>query len=222
MAMQTLHGSCACGRNRYVIEIPPGRVQQAELRYDNTSASRLLSANPVAFFLRVPLSWYTSATFAQRPDETRLSIQRSFALPFAPYTCRKFCGYCGTQLSSWTERTRDDADHISLTVGSLLDDDQALLAELGLLPGSQDETALARLVAEPRGAGAPWFEELVQNTRLGHWKQQRGAHTDKGVHVEWEVVEWTEDDDGNQAGHTTAGKRKISEVEAGENAEMAP
>jgi len=40
MATQTLHGSCACGRNRYVIEIPPGRVQQAELRYDNTSASR--------------------------------------------------------------------------------------------------------------------------------------------------------------------------------------
>jgi hypothetical protein len=37
---QTLHGSCACGRNRYVVEIPPEQVQHAELRYDNSSASR--------------------------------------------------------------------------------------------------------------------------------------------------------------------------------------
>jgi len=171
----------------------------------------LFSASPAAIFLRVPLPWYTSATFAQRPDETRLRIQRSFASPLAPHTCRKFCGYCGTQLSSWTERTRDDADHISLTVGSLLDDDQALLGELGLLPGSDDETALARrLTSEPRSAGAPWYEELVQHTRLGHLKQQCGAHTDNGVRVEWEVVEWTEGDEGC----TSPGKRKSGDVEA--------
>ena len=40
MATQTLHGSCACGRNRYVIEMPKQQIRQAELRYDNTSASR--------------------------------------------------------------------------------------------------------------------------------------------------------------------------------------
>lgn len=40
MATQTLHGSCACGRNRYVIEMPTQQIRQAELRYDNTSASR--------------------------------------------------------------------------------------------------------------------------------------------------------------------------------------
>lgn len=37
---QTLHGSCACGRNRYVVEFPLEQAQLAELRYDNTSASR--------------------------------------------------------------------------------------------------------------------------------------------------------------------------------------
>ena len=46
MATQTLHGSCACGRNRYVIEIPPQQVRQAELRYDNTPASRKLTDHP--------------------------------------------------------------------------------------------------------------------------------------------------------------------------------
>jgi hypothetical protein len=40
MATQRLHGSCACGRNRYVVELPTQQKQQAELRYDNTSASR--------------------------------------------------------------------------------------------------------------------------------------------------------------------------------------
>jgi len=40
MATQTLHGSCACGRNRYVVEIPAQQARLAELRYDNTSASR--------------------------------------------------------------------------------------------------------------------------------------------------------------------------------------
>lgn len=40
MAAQTLHGSCACGRNRYVVEMPQAQTQLLELRYDNTSASR--------------------------------------------------------------------------------------------------------------------------------------------------------------------------------------
>ncbi|KAF2853536.1 hypothetical protein T440DRAFT_389882 [Plenodomus tracheiphilus IPT5] len=232
MATQTLHGSCACGRNRYVVEIPAGHVQLAELLYDNTSTSRLLSASPATIFLRVPLHWYTSATFAQYPDETRLSIQRSFVSPFAPHTHRKFCGYCGTQLSFWTERTRDDAEHISLTVGSLLDEDQARLGDLGLLPASSessdDEAALAepsrnntarstaRQVASPRSAGAPWFEEIVRNTRLGRIKQQRGAHIDNGVRVEWEVVEWTEgDNDTDDEGRLTPNKRKIGDVRHG-------
>jgi hypothetical protein len=38
--LQTLHGSCACGRNRYVVEVPKQQAELAEVRYDNTSASR--------------------------------------------------------------------------------------------------------------------------------------------------------------------------------------
>ncbi|KAI8933826.1 hypothetical protein NX059_009528 [Plenodomus lindquistii] len=220
MALQTLHGSCACGRNRYVVEMPAGRVQQAELRYDNTVASRLISASPATIVLRVPLDWYTSATFAQHADESRQQIQRSFVSPFAPHTRRKFCGYCGTQLSSWTERTSDDAEHISLTVGSLLDEDQERLRDLGLLPSSESSD----LPASPRSAGAPWFEEMVQNTVLGRFKQQRGAHTDNGVLVEWDVVEWTEGDQAtthHDHGRATPSKRKVGNVDAGDDTDMA-
>ncbi|KAF2868859.1 hypothetical protein BDV95DRAFT_609764 [Massariosphaeria phaeospora] len=234
MARQTLHGSCACGRNRYVVEIPVDDAQLAELRYDNTSASRSNAASPLTLWLRVPLPWFTSATFAQFPDETRSSIQRSFVSPFASHTRRQFCGYCGTQLTSWHERTRDDAEHIFLTVGSLLDEDQAMLAQLGFLPGgdsSEEETtvagpsrqppshAVAR--AQPRARGAPWFEELVENSRLGHFKQQRGGHSsrDGSVKVEWEVMEWTEVDDADDES-TTRGKRKIGVLLEGEDTDM--
>lgn len=183
----------------------------------------------------MPLPWYTSSTFAQFPDETRSSIQRSFTSPFTSDHRRVFCGYCGTQLSSWNERTREDAEHICLTVGSLLDDDQELLNELGFLPSSEssDEdtpTAVAgrtqsgatRTVArsEPLSRGAPWFEEIVQNTRLGRFKQQRGGHSSSGVQVEWEVTEWTEGNDADDEGHATPGKRKIGDVEAAEDSEM--
>jgi len=192
------------------------------------------SANPLAIFLRVPLHWYTSSTFAQYSDETRLSIQRSFVSPFASNTRRSFCGYCGTQLSLWTERTREEAEHICLTVGSLLDEDQALLGELGFLASeSSDEEAdsagaprnsptqtVMRSESRVRGAGAPWFEELVQNTRLGRLKQQRGGSSGGGVHVEWEVTEWTEDDDADDEQYATTSKRKIGDVEAGEDTEM--
>jgi len=194
------------------------------------------SANPLTLWLRVPLPWYTSATFAQYPDETRLSIKRSFVNPYTSNTRRQFCGYCGTQLSSWNERTRDEAEHISLTVGSLLDEDQDMLGELGFLPSSsessddEDETSAAgpsrtnrsRTVvrSEPQSRGAPWFEEIVRNTRLGRFKQQRGGHSESGVHVEWEVTEWTEGDDNGDEGSATPSKRKIGDVDDAEDTEM--
>ncbi|KAF2662596.1 hypothetical protein K491DRAFT_700352 [Lophiostoma macrostomum CBS 122681] len=235
MADQTLHGSCACGRNRYVVEFPAKQSSQAELRYDNTSSSRNISASPLTLWLRVPLAWYTSATFAQFSDETHSSIQRTFTSPFAANSRRQFCGYCGTQLTSWHERTEEDAKHIYLTVCSLLEEDQEQLGQLGFLPSgdSSDEDAAiiagpskARSVAksEPQTRGAPWFEEMVENTRLGRIKQQRGGHSsrDGSVRVEWEVMEWTEADDADDesAGAGASSKRKIGEL-LGEDTEMA-
>jgi hypothetical protein len=189
------------------------------------------SANPLTLWLRVPLPWYTSATFAQFPDETRMSIKRSFVSPYTSNTRRQFCGYCGTQLSTWNERTSEEAEHICLTVGSLLDEDQELLGDLGFLPSSEssDEevagrsrTNATRTVARPgpEARGAPWFEEIVRNTRLGRFKQQRGGHSQSGVHVEWEVTEWTEGDDADDEGISTPNKRKIDDVDAGEDTEM--
>lgn len=186
----------------------------------------------------MPLGWYTSATFAQMPDESRTSIQRTFTSPFASNTRRQFCGYCGTQLTSWHERTHEDAEHICLTVGSLLEEDQALLGQLGYLPagessdddfsaataaGPSRQTRAVSTRSEQRERGAPWFEEMVENSRLGRLKQQRGGHMAReggvSVKVEWEVMEWTEADDADDESAAPAVKRKIGDVE-GEDAEM--
>jgi hypothetical protein len=207
-------------------------LQQGAVANNDTTGHH--SANPLTLWLRVPLPWYTSATFAQFLDETPLSIKRSFTSPYTPNSRRQFCGYCGTQLTSWNERTRDEADHISLTVGSLLDEDQEMLGELGFLPSSSESSddeastvgpapsSHSRSVArsEPQSRGAPWFEEIVRNTRLGRFKQQRGGHSESGVHVEWEVTEWTEGDDVNDEGSATPSKRKIGDVDDADDAEM--
>jgi len=110
-----------------------------------------------------------------------------------------------------------------------------MLGELGFLPSSSessdDEVSVAgpsrttdrsRSVArsEPQSRGAPWFEEIVRNTRLGRFKQQRGGHTESGVHVEWEVTEWTEGDDGDDEGSATPSKRKIGDVDGTDDTEM--
>ncbi|KAF2998303.1 hypothetical protein E8E13_007478 [Curvularia kusanoi] len=231
MSAQRLHGSCSCGRFRHIVDLPSQYAGRAELRYDNSSASRQHSASPLTLWLRVPLPWYTSATFAQYPDETHSSIQRTFSSHHTPATSNKFCGYCGTQLSSWNERTRDEAEHICLPVGSLLDEDQELLSTLGFFGDSSDEETSAPELSQtrptqavvrpgPQSRGAPWFEEIVRNTRLGRYKQQRGGHSDNGVQVEWEVTEWIEggEDDGSRV-PTPPSKRKIGHVEA-EDSEM--
>lgn len=111
-----------------------------------------------------------------------------------------------------------------------MDDDLEILDRMGLLPerdegeeadeaGSGKAVAPAKrqaqsavLVAE-RNRGAPWFEEMVQQTRLGRIKRQKGGHTsnDGSLRVEWEIVEYEGDiEDG-----TVTGKRKIGEMEDG-------
>ncbi len=90
-------------------------------------------ACPIATWLRVPFSWFHSATFAFFPDETHRSIRRTFVSPYDDSTHRQFCGYCGTQLSQWCHATRQEENFINITLGSLLNDDLERLEELGLL-----------------------------------------------------------------------------------------
>lgn len=202
---------------------------------------------PITAWLRVPLDWFQSHTRSFFPDETHASIRRTHTPRHAPHTRRIFCGFCGTPLTFWTEEPRDEADFISVAIGSLFAADQRALEDLNLLPGDSDEeeveevlptsSALApvpeksspvivpslgnlpnisRSVRRGTADGIPWFEEMVEGSRLGRLMRARrgkGVSDDQYTSIEWEVSEWY--DDGTTAiqqehdsnGHAT-GKRK--------------
>ncbi|KAI0840631.1 hypothetical protein F5Y06DRAFT_244571 [Hypoxylon sp. FL0890] len=224
-----LRGSCYCGRNQYIVQIPSGASEAAQILFDTTTAHRLSSATPFPAFLRVPLSWYHSEIFPFFPDETRTNIRRIYSHPTEQSAMRQFCGYCGTPLSYWSEQPRSEADYIRLTLGSLLSEDLRDLEDLGLIPDESEQdlmgvtpTSTSNQESQLIGrdiTGIPWFESLILGSRLGNIRTTKGVEEsrDGRIRVEYEVTEWTaddaEDDGEGKISDTLGGKRKRREAE---------
>ncbi|KAI3337035.1 hypothetical protein HD806DRAFT_518007 [Xylariaceae sp. AK1471] len=225
-----LRGSCHCGRNQYAVQIPTTSSDLAQIIFDSNSNHRISSASPLSVFIRVPLTWYHSEAFPFFPDEARSTIRRSYAHPTERHTQRSFCGYCGTPLSYWSEQPPSEAEYIQFTVGSLLTQDLHNLQDLGLLPDDteNDEMVVPATIPEPRRheligrdtTSIPWFDNLISGSRLGNMHTTRGVQhsRDGSVRVEFEVTEWTANDDDEEgegeayvsesSSTSTAGKRK--------------
>ncbi|KAI0603317.1 hypothetical protein F4775DRAFT_23907 [Biscogniauxia sp. FL1348] len=210
---RALRGSCHCGRNQYIVQIPNNTSEAAQILFASDASHRIASAAPLSAFIRVPLSWYHSRTFAFFPDESTTTIRRVYSHPAEQYTRRNFCGFCGTPLSYWTEQPRSEADYIQLTLGSLLTEDLHGLEEMGLIPdeSESDEMDMAPATASvtPSNhaaqlvgrdiAGIPWFETMISGSRLGnmHTTKTVRQSRDGRVRVEFEVTEWTGADEPN-------------------------
>ena len=197
-------------------------------------------ATPLTAWLRIPLDWFSSATIAQFPDESHTSIRRIFTPEHQPHCKRVFCGFCGTHISYWTEEPPEEADYLSVTLGSLLGDDIRALQELDLLPedmepegvgatnGGNDNRAVTtqqqqesdqavtrRSHRQGRLGDLDWFEEMLDGSRLGRTQKTRrgkGSNADGTMTVQWEVSEYREGDSepSNPAGGSS--KRKIGDV----------
>lgn len=235
--LEPLRGSCSCGRNRYLIRIPEDVTDHARIYFDSSSDNRRHHGTPLTAWLRVPLDWFESHTRSYFPDETHSAIRRTFTPHHAPHTRRNFCGFCGTPLTYWTEAPRDEAEFMSVSIGSLYGRDQRLLEDLDLLPGSSEEeeseeesevdeevptnrdpvpvsttTAAApssssvvvpTLASEPLRSyrsgmmsGIPWFEEMIEGSRLGRLMKARrgmGVSGDDSTKFAWEASEWHDD-----------------------------
>ncbi|KAL4873884.1 hypothetical protein BDV12DRAFT_159787 [Aspergillus spectabilis] len=131
---ESLRGSCMCGRIQYDIQIPDKATDHARVYFDTGRDNRRSYGTPLTAWLRVPLSWYQSHTQSYFPDETHGTIRRIFSPNHAPHTQRVFCGFCGSPLTYWSEHPREEAEYMSVTVGSLYGDDQRVLEDLHLLP----------------------------------------------------------------------------------------
>lgn len=247
-----LRGGCSCGRNTYIIEVPPNATEVAQVFFDRSTthskfanycisrvqASRCLAialniltvpgwsqASPLSAWLRVPLAWYHSTTYAYFDDETHNSIRRLYTSPREENAKRHFCGFCGTPLSYWSESPPSEADYISLTLGSLSGSDLRDLDELGLLPkealgepGEKTEEHTPPTDATSRASQhgdshevVPWFESMLHGSSLGRVRRSRGKRQveDGRVRIEWEIVELLPEDDSQ-----SIGKRKLGDVES--------
>ncbi|GAB7366171.1 hypothetical protein MBLNU230_g7732t1 [Neophaeotheca triangularis] len=140
-----LYGSCACERNQYTITLPSDSgASNAQVYLDNSAANRRSQAAPITAWLKIPLDWYHSSTYAQFPDETHASIKKVFHS--APAigglrdgvlaTRKQFCGYCGTHLTAWSEREAEGGgEWLEVTLGSLEAGSLGVLEGLGVLGG---------------------------------------------------------------------------------------
>ena len=82
-----------------------------------------------------------------------------------------------------------------------------------VVPPSRGEGNMSRAYRQGTVGGIPWFEEMIEGSRLGRVMKGRrgmGVSDDNSTTIEWEVSEWTNDDTGlAQAGSTrSSGKRK--------------
>lgn len=109
---------------------------------------------------------------------------------------------------------------MSVSVGSLRGDDQRLLEDLNLIPEDVDDEVLDAQTAVIRNnpplsaptvsstadlsdfsrsyrqgtvGGIPWFEEMIEGSRLGRLMRSRrgiGRSDDQSTTIEWEITEW--------------------------------
>ena len=171
-------------------------------------------------------------------------IRRVYTHPSQQHSKRHFCGFCGTPLSYWSENPHTEAEYINLTLGSLLREDIRDLEEMGIMP-DQSETEEEHIAAgESKGTmtppdrelalrqsfGVPWFDTIVEGTRLGKMRRGHGIQRsqDGRINIEWEVVDYTNDESqglGSQQdmdtdmdidAKTTPSKRKLTDREDSE------
>jgi hypothetical protein len=112
---------------------------------------------------------------------------------------KQFCGYCGTHLNAWRE-AEGEKEWMDVTLGSLWSESLGVLEGLGLLEsessgGEEEEgSSQKRVVRSSEGSmrnrGMPYFEEMVEDSRLGRIKRRRGGRVGAdGSEVQWEITE---------------------------------
>jgi hypothetical protein len=135
---------------------------------------------------------------------------------------------------------------LSITLGSLLDEDIRALQELELLPEAVDpaeiesihtagnisagdtdvattnpSAAVQHSVRSGRLGNLNWFEEMIDGSRLGRTQTTRrgaGISADGTTQVSWEISEYIEGEDDGQP--TTKSKRKHGDVDVDEHVSM--
>ena len=81
------------------------------------------------------------------------------------------------------------------------------------MSGAEGQVGRRESLHSVGGRGMPYFESMVEDSRLGRIKRQKGGHTsrDGRTTVQWEVVEIGGEDDGDER---AAGSNKRARLDA--------
>lgn len=146
---------------------------------------------------------------------------------------RHFCGFCGTQLTVWSEESKEEAEWVCVNLGSLKSESLERLEDAGFLSGrgnqesdvkmeQKDENILTKTEAYQGREllGTPWFEEMIEGSELGRVRRRRGGQSssDGRSRVEWEIVEYGNDDEESRIQGSS--KRKLDMLARGDDVEM--
>lgn len=111
----------------------------------------------------------------------------------------------------------EEASHTGVTTSAaLVPHSSGVTSSSVIAPSLGNAPGISRSYRGGTMGGIPWFEEMVEGSRLGRLMRQRrgmGVSGDQSTSIEWEISEWR--DDGTRAilqedsenGQTT-GKRK--------------
>ena len=197
---------------------------------DYLSAPVITMASPLVAFLKVPLDWYHTRLYPRHADETEHMIRRRYM--HGPDAQRIFCGFCGTPLTHWSPEGQNESDYISVTLGSLDNEDIHDLESMGLVPTLEGDTspekADTRVAASGKDTPAtlddamelfmrefsevPWFDALVDGSILGKLTKKNKRKPGK-LALQWEVIEFP--GEGSEASERSAhpGKRTFEQFE---------
>jgi hypothetical protein len=119
----------------------------------------------------------------------------------------------------------------------LLREDLRDLEDMGLIPEEEDDRSLTRQPSDVvvgrntalrQSYGVPWFDGMVEGTRLGNMRRSQGVKQsqDGRVKVEWEIVEYSGNGDDSKGSPqddidmemSVPGKRKMKDRDDSEAA----
>lgn len=111
----------------------------------------------------------------------------------------------------------EDAQYAGVSRSSTLMPPQQAPSSSSITVPSFSDSGISRSYRSGAIDGIPWFEEMVEGSRLGRLmraKRGKGSSEDKSTSFEWEISEWYDDgtrgiaqEDSDSNGHST-GKRK--------------
>jgi hypothetical protein len=153
---------------------------------------------------------------------------------------RRFCGFCGTPLTYWSDVERD---FILVTLGSLSSAHLNGLADMGfvsedsetseVLPETPNREKTTSIASEPF-TGVGWIDDLMQGSPIRNMKitvlrgVQEKQTAERIPAIEWEISEWRDHDDSDdsddspltaRSDHVSTTKRKLEDMAVGTTAD---